>query len=63
MNRRHDYEEHGPTIPTPPPPRERLHGSMNLVEKRPIPLPNNRKHLPQPACRLKRLLLNDESHE
>jgi hypothetical protein len=36
---------------------------MNLVEERPIPLANNRKHLPQPTCCLKRLLLNDESHE
>jgi hypothetical protein len=36
---------------------------MNLVEERPVALPHDRKHLPQPACRLKRLLLNDESHE
>jgi hypothetical protein len=36
---------------------------MNLVEKRLVWLPYDRKHLPQPARRLKRLLLNDESHE
>jgi hypothetical protein len=36
---------------------------VNLVEERPIALAHNRKHLPQPARRLKRLLLNDESHE
>jgi hypothetical protein len=36
---------------------------MDLVEERPIPLANDRKNLPQPACCLKRPLLNDESHE
>ena len=36
---------------------------MNLVEERPIPLPNNRKNLPQATCRPKRPLLNDKSHE
>jgi hypothetical protein len=36
---------------------------MNLVEERPIALANNRKHLPQATRRLKRPLLNDESHE
>jgi hypothetical protein len=36
---------------------------MNLVEERPIALPNDRKHLPQATCCLKRPLLNDESHE
>jgi hypothetical protein len=40
-----------------------IHRSMNLVEERPIALPNDRKHLPEPACCLKRPLLNDESHE
>jgi hypothetical protein len=36
---------------------------MNLLEERPIPLPHDRKNLPQPTCCLKRPLLNDESHE
>jgi len=63
VSRRDDYEEHGPTIPTPPPPRERLHRPVNLVEERPVPLANNRKKLLQPSCCLKRPLLNDESHE
>jgi hypothetical protein len=36
---------------------------MNLIEKRPIAFSNDRKHLPQATCCLKRLLLNDESHE
>jgi hypothetical protein len=40
-----------------------IHRAMNLVEERPIPLANNRKHPPQLACCLKRPLLNDESHE
>jgi hypothetical protein len=37
---------------------------MDLIEERPIPLANDRKNLPQPACRcLKRPSPNDESHE
>jgi hypothetical protein len=40
-----------------------IHRPMDLVEQRSIPLANNRKNLPQPSRRLKRPLLNDESHE
>jgi len=40
-----------------------IHRPMNLVKERPVALANDRKHLPQPACCLKRPLLNDESHE
>jgi len=40
-----------------------VHRAMHLVEERPIPLPDNRKHLSQASRRLKRPLLNDESHE
>jgi hypothetical protein len=36
---------------------------MDLVEERPIPFANDWKNLPQPPRRLKRPLLNDESHE
>jgi hypothetical protein len=36
---------------------------MNLIEERPIAFTNDRKHLPQATCRLKRPLMNDKSHE
>ena len=40
-----------------------IHRPMYLIEERPIAFTNDRKHLPQAARRLKRPLLNDESHE